>query len=115
MTENKWRDRDVVPWLKELPDCYWFIKEAKGVRGIPDLVICINGKFAAWELKKSRAEAKKKTGRIALQKYNLKRVKDSGGHGRIVFPENLEKEKLLLLEYGFGTCKGWQLFDSLKS
>ena len=102
MTENEWRDRKIVPWLNSLAKAglpiYWFIKEAGAVRGIPDLVICVNGFFVVWELKRSRAEAEKQTGRIVLQRYTLTRVERANGRGRIVHPENLEELKKEILE-----------------
>jgi hypothetical protein len=61
-------------------------------RGWPDLVICYKGKFTAWELKKNKKEANKKSGRIILQQYTLRRIQDAGGIGEIVFPDNFEQK-----------------------
>jgi hypothetical protein len=94
-TENQWRDKKVIPRLEKLFKAgyplYWFIKEAGSIRGIPDLVICANGSFLVWELKRSASEAGKTSGRIALQLYTLSRVHRSNGRGRIVHPDNLEE------------------------
>lgn len=70
---------------------YYFVKEAATIRGIPDIILCANGLFLAWELKPSRYEAEKTSGRIVLQKYTLTRIAQSRGMGRIVHPENLEE------------------------
>lgn len=94
MTENSWRDSKVIPRLEKMVKAgaplYWFIKEAGSLRGIPDLIICANGSFVAWELKRSRDEAEKTTGRIVLQRYTLLRIQRAHGVAEIVHPENLE-------------------------
>jgi hypothetical protein len=71
--------------------CYYFIKEAKSLRGIPDVVGCCNGHFFALELKKSASEARKKTGRIVLQLYIVSLIRKAGGFAEIVHPENLDE------------------------
>ena len=77
---------------------YFFVKEALALRGIPDIIGCYKGHFFAWELKRSEAEAKKKSGRIVLQKYILSKINSAGGIGRIVYPENLEESIRELLD-----------------
>lgn len=87
--------------VKEGYPLYSFVKEAGSIRGIPDLVICANGFFLVWELKRSLAEAEKTSGRIVLQRYTLSRVHRAQGRGRIVHPDNLEEamaELMLLLD-----------------
>jgi hypothetical protein len=86
--------------LKETNKLYFFIKEALALRGIPDVIGCYRGRFFAWELKKSEKEANKKGGRIALQRYILKTIRNAGGVGEIVFPENFEQKYQELLEAG---------------
>jgi len=78
--------------LNEIPDLYHFTKEALSIRGIPDIIGCYRGRFFAWELKRSEAEANKKTGRIVLQKYVLNKITQAGGIGELVFPENFEQK-----------------------
>lgn len=90
MTENEFRDRKVRPLLESLPNSYYFIKEALALRGIPDIIGVVNGRFFAWELKRSQKEAQKKTGRTALQDYILSKMKKAGGCARFVYPENLD-------------------------
>lgn len=89
MLEHKFQ-KQVKKRLTELPNCYQFTKEAASLRGISDIIGCCNGRFFAWELKKSEEEANKKTGRIVLQRYHIDLVKKAGGIGRIVHPGNLE-------------------------
>lgn len=85
--KDKVKDR-----LKSLgPECYFFIKEAKSLRGIADVIGCYRGRFFAWELKKSQAEAHKDRDGHKLQLFYLEKVKTSGGLGRVVYPENFEE------------------------
>lgn len=73
-------------------DLFYFTKEAKSLRGIPDLIGCYKGKFFAWELKQSEKESQKTQGRIALQRYILSLIRRAGGIGEIVYPENLDEK-----------------------
>lgn len=73
------------------PECYYFIKEAKALRGIADVIGWYKGKPFAWELKKSFMEAQKDRDGHALQKYYLGRASEAGGLGRFVYPENFEQ------------------------
>lgn len=85
--------------IKGIPNSWFFIKEAASIRGIPDVIGLINGKFVALEFKKSVSEARKKTGRIVLQRYNIGIVNKCGGYGTFIYPENFEDvySHLLLL------------------
>lgn len=83
--------------LDAVPGLYYFVKEALALRGIPDIVGCYNGRFFAWELKRSEKEARKKTGRIVLQKHIIGLIRKAGGIGEIVYPENLEEKLQELL------------------
>jgi len=76
--------------LDVLPGCYYFVKEALALRGIPDIIGCYKGQFFAWELKRNRSESRKKTGRTVLQRYIIKLVRKAGGIGEFVYPENFE-------------------------
>jgi hypothetical protein len=91
----------VCKLLDTLPknDLFYFTKEAKSLRGIPDLIGCYKGIFFAWELKQSEEEAQKIHGRIALQRYILSLIRRSGGIGEIVCPENLDEKFLELQSY----------------
>ncbi len=84
--------------LDAVPDLYYFVKEALALRGIPDIIGCYRGKFFAWELKRSYAETKKKTGRIVLQIHVLNLINKAGGIGCLVCPENLDEKLKELLE-----------------
>lgn len=82
--------------LRDIPNSNWFVKEAKSIRGIPDIIGCISGRFIALEVKRSLAEARGSTGRIALQKKFVADTNKTGGYGTFIYPEN-ESEILEIL------------------
>ena len=87
--ESKFQTK-VSNLLKTLGDeCFFTVMQAGSIRGLPDIIGCYQGKFFGWELKRSEAEARKTTGRIALQKHRIKKIKKAGGIGEVVYPENL--------------------------
>jgi hypothetical protein len=64
--------------LKKLKKC-WFVKtQMVAKRGIPDLLLCINGWFLAIELKIPGEDGS------PLQKWNLESIALAGGMGFIV-------------------------------
>lgn len=69
------------------------------IRGIPDIIICYKGRFVAWELKRSKYEANKKTGRIVLQRYVIGRIREAGGIADIIHPDNLEDKLNELISF----------------
>jgi hypothetical protein len=60
------------------------------MRGVPDRLGCIRGKFFALEIKTSKENADKKTGTTALQRYNVDKINRAGGFARFIYPENME-------------------------
>ena len=86
--------------LKHVRGLYFFTKEAMSIRGIPDIIGCTqNGRFFAWELKRSKWEVYYKTkkgikctGRTALQWHNIKKIRNAGGIAEFVYPENFEEK-----------------------
>jgi hypothetical protein len=78
-------------------DCYYFVKEAKTLRGIADIIGCYKGVPFFWELKRSERELHHWRDGHELQKYNLERANAAGGMGWFVYPENLEEALAELL------------------
>ena len=60
-------------------------------RGIPDLIICLKGKFIAIELKNEEGKPSE------LQLYNIDKIKQSGGQAFVLRPSGFEnfKEEVL--------------------
>ena len=88
--ETKFKEK-IFPILKLLPNSFYFSAQMKSIRGIPDIVGCINGVFVGLELKKNRAESRRKTGRTVLQGHRLIQIRNAGGYGEFVYPENWEE------------------------
>lgn len=84
--------------LDKIPNSFFTTIQQKTIRGLPDVIGCINGRFVALELKRSKAEANKKSGRIMLQKYVIGKIIESGGSGFFVNPDNLELVLAELME-----------------
>jgi len=98
MNEHQFQ-RIVKLRLKGTEGCWHFTKEALSIRGLPDIVGLYKGRFFGWELKKSRHEANKHTGRIVLQRYNLALIQKAGGIGELVHPDNFEQMYQNLLSH----------------
>lgn len=55
--------------------------------GIPDILACVNGHFVAIEVKSSTGEPSE------LQKYNVRKIKESKGYAIVTYPEDFDKLK----------------------
>ena len=64
----------------------WFLKYWGGAAytksGIPDLLVCCNGRFLGVEVKAEKGKPS------ALQLYNLKKIDESGGYGILLYPNH---------------------------
>ena len=81
--ETNFKDNKVRPFLKSLPNTWFFKTNERAVRGIPDFILCINGMFVAIELKKDKASEPDE-----LQKFTLKKIKDAKGISFVTCPED---------------------------
>jgi rRNA processing protein Gar1 len=95
VTESAFRTK-LLKKLRDIPDSYFFVKEAKNIRGIADIIGCISGVFVAIEVKRSLQESLIYSERNALQDKFLKDIAKAGGMSYKVYPENMEEilEKL---------------------
>lgn len=84
--------------LDKIPDSWFVVKEAKSIRGIPDIIGVVRGRFVALEVKRSEQEARENVGRIVLQKYVIEQINKAGGFACFVYPENEEEVLRLLSE-----------------
>lgn len=75
----------VASALKSLSSCYFVKIQQVTIRGTPDFIICLCGRFIAIELKRSRLAAIS-----PIQQFNLEKIAQAGGDALIVFPENWE-------------------------
>lgn len=63
-----------------------------GKRGVPDFLVCVNGKFLAIETKAAGGKLS------AMQKLELRKIAEAGGYNLIVFPAALELLSRMLHE-----------------
>lgn len=59
--------------LKKLGHCYFLKTQEKARKGVPDLIICLKGRFIAIELKREGEEP------TELQEYVLDKILRAGG------------------------------------
>ena len=74
--------------------CYYvkFFANRMTRSGIPDLICCVNG-FSVW------VEVKAEAGRPSeLQKWNIREIRKAGGSAMILYPDQFEDFKELVLE-----------------
>lgn len=68
----------------------WFVKyfaNSMTKAGIPDILVCLKGKFIA-------IEVKAETGRPSeLQEYHLKQINKAGGFGILLYPSGFDEFK----------------------
>jgi hypothetical protein len=62
-----------------------FTIQQTSIRGTPDLLLCVNGRFVGLELKRSQTAPA-----TELQLYNIGKINESGGYATLVYPENLD-------------------------
>jgi len=76
----------VLKDLKQIPKLYCHKAMAGSIRGIPDIVGCVNGMFFGLELKRSRSSRVDK-----LQLYTGMQISRAGGLSLVAYPENWDK------------------------
>jgi hypothetical protein len=91
----------VLKFLKDLPNTYYFKKEAASIRGIPDIIACIGGVFVALELKRSS-----KCRATELQQYNIMMIGAANGFACVCYPENWDDVKRVLTKYSLELYEG---------
>ena len=77
----------------------WFVKffaNAYTKSGIPDILCCCHGNFLAVEVKAPNGKPSE------LQKWNIKKIIEQGGCGVILYPDQFDdfKEMVLSIVYG---------------
>lgn len=55
--------------------------------GIPDIIACVNGRFVGIEVKGPNGRASE------IQKYNIKKINESGGLAYILYPKDFDSFK----------------------
>jgi hypothetical protein len=73
----------VMADLKKLPHILFVKTQQVAIRGTPDILACIKGRFVALELKRSQEERAD-----PLQAHNLDMIEFAGGLAYVVNPTN---------------------------
>ena len=71
----------------------WFVKffaNAYTSSGVPDILVCCNGRFVGIEVKQENGKPS------PLQKVHLKRIIDAGGIAVLAYPSGYEQLKKLI-------------------
>ena len=92
MAQEKQFEMKIREFLKE-HGC-WVVKyfgNSFSQNGIPDLLCCVNGRFVAIEVKAENGKPTK------LQEVTVRKIKDAGGIAMILYPEQFESFKGLIL------------------
>lgn len=91
MKETPFKEK-VEKFLEE--EKQWFIKYWAGAKytkeGIPDMLACIYGRFYGLELKGDGGRPK------LLQLVNLRDIRNAGGIGLLLYPDDFEKFKVFI-------------------
>lgn len=77
----------------------WFVKffaNAYTKKGVPDILACCNGYFVGIEVKAPNGKPSD------LQKWNIQKIKESGGYGVILYPDQFDDFKDMI--HYIGTC-----------
>ncbi len=93
--ETLFKDR-ILPQLSSLPHTFVMKTQEVSKRGIPDLILCVNGTFVSIELKKSMKEDAD-----ALQRWNMQRIASSGGVAILAYPENWDTVYKIVSDIAF--------------
>lgn len=90
MTEKQFENK-VKQFLKD--SGAWFVKTwSNGIqrKGIPDIIACVNSYFIAIELKAANGKPSE------LQKWNIKKIRESGGIAFVLYPDQFNDFKKLI-------------------
>lgn len=84
----------------------WFVKffaNSFTKKGIPDILVCCNGYFVGVEVKAPTGKPSE------LQKWNIKKIFESGGIGVVVYPDQFDDFKELIW-----SLKGNKIFIAME-
>lgn len=101
--ETKFRVNTVTPFLKSLKNTTYFPIQQFAIRGDPDFILCIWGRFVALELKKDGAEDAR-----SLQEYKLKKIQKTNGISFVASPDNWAEVSQILSEMDATKEMAWK-------
>jgi hypothetical protein len=86
-TSESGYQRKLLKKLNKIPGAFFFSKEAKSIRGLPDIIGCVSGRMVMLEVKKSAEEYEKWDKRQYLQNHVLENYKSAGAYTAFIYPE----------------------------
>ena len=100
--ETKFKTKVLKELDKRKPKLWYTKIQQLAKRGDPDLILCVNSLFIAWELKVGKNVASD------LQDYTLKKICEAGGATAVVYPQDLHIhlaviDELLKVEINIGS------------
>ena len=104
--ETKFRQSKVIPFISTLPNTTHFSVQQQAIRGTPDILACINGKFIALELKAENGVVS------LLQAKKLSDIDNAGGLALVVTPSNWKLVLNLLYLLAIGENHGRQYVNT---
>lgn len=103
MAQEKNFENRVKEWLEK--SGAWYLKYWGGAAytksGIPDLLVCFNGKFVGIELKADRGKP------TLLQIVTLRKIRASGGIGVLLYPKMYEQFKEFIQGNNHSELNAW--------
>lgn len=72
--------------IKSIPNSWWTSVNQISLRGTPDILGVVNGRFIALELKKDE-----KANITRLQKFAIQKINNAHGYASVVFPKNKQE------------------------
>ncbi len=90
--ETKFRQNQVIPFLKTLKNTYYEPIQQASISGSPDFILCVRGRFVALELKDVGEKPR------PLQEYKLNEIIRTFGVALVATKTNFEEIKQHLSE-----------------
>lgn len=101
--ETKFRQNHVLPFLKTLLNTWYEPIQQMGISGSPDLLLCINGRFVALELKDVKGQTSK------LQAFKLSEVRRANGVTFVASPLNWKEVRQQLSIMDSSKENAWKI------
>lgn len=100
IAKEKQFENKIKKFLKD--EGCWFVKyfaNRMTRSGVPDILACVNGYFIAIEVKAENGRPSE------LQKWNVEKIRDSGGIAIILYPNQFEEFKTLVTNLKKKCCE----------
>lgn len=111
MAAEKQFEAKIKKFLKD--NNAWFVKYfANGYTkiGVPDILACVDGHFLGIEVKASNGKPS------PLQIHNLRKIDDAGGYGILLYPDQFNEFKYLVMclmdDNKVGACSSYEQLKS---